>query len=410
MASETQKSTDESLFGFKNYLSLDNTFRWITILLSLILVLNFLFLCVYHQQAIETKPNQSFFVSIWTYFGSDAFNYVTITLLLPILVLFIENLFEVRKNVNERINERRKSAEERREKERQSSIDARWKLIEKTSNSYIDFFNSISDLAHFQKSNNEASKEEKKGTEKKNEITTDIRKKLDKHVNSINSLFNEWYNMFPNLNANDGNLCFQDHVCYLINVLLNSAGTISIYIDRSNDSKELDELRHTIATIQNFLQGHIYHNTLNVLKMSILVWEGSFEKDSQKIVKANSEINLAMKNLNNIAKHIMHEEMQNNELLSNVEGEEREDFCKSVKKIITFTQANPHQDHKESEEYKKSIELFEKIKHEQLATSTGFYSIEWVRLLSDQLFLQIIFSKIDDRIEMIRGKIPNKMV
>ena len=78
-----------------------NIRNWIIVLLIALIVLNAAMFLVYRQ----ANPSDSLSLQAWAFLSSDAFKLVTIALFLPIISLFLERLFDVRKNLSDRLHE-----------------------------------------------------------------------------------------------------------------------------------------------------------------------------------------------------------------------------------------------------------------------------------------------------------------
>lgn len=419
-----QKGNWEKL---KSFLSIDNTLHWIGILFVLLVVLNGALLFVYQQKT----SSSSIWIAIWEYLESDAFKYVTISLLFPIFSLFLENLFEVRKAVDERIKENRKAAKERREKDRQEGLEARLKCIDQTSKVWNEIFTLLSEVRFYKKG----------GKKKSGEMSIkDLEKKLDNLVNSASEIASKWYFMFPNLRHTR----FEDCALYFLDMLFYATHTITYLIQKENDPEEIERLQYTLRAIQNGVKGILYYRLISILKNSTIIWESTMDGKRAEKTNAEKEISVSLKGLIEDAEKCRAEELKNNDLLSSLEESEAlQKAAKEVEQIIKTVeisekevleklqlkefshfknrevtkQQDPEytwkiQNVKEeilmekfckSKEFGHFCHLFSEIEHERLAQMHPYYSKVWVEHLSDWLYFDSVANYLFERAKWTRA-------
>lgn len=371
MKIQKNQSNSESLLGNDSH-SLGSTRLWIAFLSLFLVALNIIVFVIY-QQSHSTEDSWE---QLWNYSNSEPFKVLTISLILPILILFLENLFSLRKILGERLFEMKKVRLKREEEAKKKGLEVRWKVIEKTSKALNELFSLISELRYFRKDSNEESK--------KTSIR-DILRRIENTSISINEIMNRWYFRFPNLRHEKGELHFIDLVVYFLRLLTDSAFTIADHIQGSSDPKELEELQNTLFEIQCGVRSLVYHNTLMILKCSIDIWESTEDKNKVKIEEAEKEIKERLESLKTNAKWIWEEELEHNEVLSNARGSGTKAFREKSREVEKCACEHPEEDIKLSKEYRDCEELFKKIKHKDLARCPRQYSLEWVRVLSDIL-------------------------
>ena len=436
---ESQKRESEKP---KSPFSLSNTLVWIVILLAVLAVLNIILLVVYRLASTD----KDIWTVIWEYFGSDTFNLVTISLLFPIVSLFLENLLEVRKAVNERIANQKKAITDRKDKNKQAGLEARQKCVEQTSKIWNDVFTLLSEVRFYKKERSGASKElntkNKKddNTAPKEPSIQDLEEKLDNLVNSASQTMSNWYFWFPNLRSTD----FSENALYLLNILFCTSNTITYFIRKEDDPGKIEELQCTLREIQNGVKRILYHPLICILLNSVSAWEGLMEEDRAKVARAEKEIDFWLAKLREDANKVRKDELKNNVILSTLKGgrplqkaaEELEKFMEQIEisddEISKRMKSQEFSDLKEidyawarklakeeifvekfskSEQFHKFSKLFSKIGHQRLAQIHPKYSRKWVEHLSDWLHFDSTATYLLSRAEWayaLRKKKPRK--
>ena len=98
--------------------------HWIIILLVILVGLNVIFFTSYHI----SHSDKGFWLQLWTYFESETFRALLVSLAFPIIILIIESRFKIvehifedrleraKRNFEEEVERRRRTEEERKEK------------------------------------------------------------------------------------------------------------------------------------------------------------------------------------------------------------------------------------------------------------------------------------------------------
>jgi hypothetical protein len=371
---ETQKNQDAS----KNMLDNNETHTleinrtWIYILLLVLILSNFIVFGIYNQ----STPNGDVWTKLWTYFTTEPFKVLTISLILPLLTLFLENLFSLRNILGERLYEMKKVQEERREERKKKELEVRSECIKKTASALNELFSLISELIYFRKDSNENS--EKTSIEK-------ILKKIENISLKFNEIMNIWHFRFPNLRHVEGDETLTDFLVYFLRLLTDCTFTIIDYIEKSEDPIELKELRNTLSSIQCGVRSIIYHNSLTILKCSVEIWEYTLEKDEEKVKNAEAMIKERLDFLKQCTKWIREEELEHNIVLANSESPEVKAFRKASKNVEKLAFEDSKIDLSKSKQYLDCKEKFKRIKHNDLARCNRRCSLDWVRHISDIL-------------------------
>jgi len=297
-------------------LSLGDTRFWIGILIVLLIVLNGVVFFVYQQSHLE----EGLATQIWEYLKSDPFKYVTISIVLPIILFFLERLFDIKKTRQARLEEIAKTREERKEKEKQAGIAERWKCVDQTVKLWYTLRTTVNELALFKADSPEISKREKQPQEQeKKQSVRDLYKAIMRADTEWTELVNAWDFWFPNLRPSDvknPNLLFTDNLVYFLNILLYCSETVACCIEKGNDAENNKELQNSLLAISDGVENLVYQPMLKILKYSIEVW-----KDGQEADTAHAEINKMLQILIGFADQIRMEEWEYNDFLPTLEDD-----------------------------------------------------------------------------------------
>jgi len=235
-----------------------------------------------------------------------------------------------------------------------------------------------------------------------------IQKRLDNHITLIDERVNSWYFWFPHLRYEDKHGQFDDYVIYFTDMLHESASTIAYHLQNSSDPEEMDDLRYTLLTIQDGVRSLLYHHMLIILKSSIDLWEGMKEADNVKIAEAQEMIQDRLSRLGKNAIWLRTEELKHNKVLPTLKGRKSKALRELCKKVEELSCEYSEEKIIQSKEYIDFKELFNKIKHKDLVGSHRHYSLNWVRRLSDLLFLKSTCFYLLDRANWTRDREEQK--
>lgn len=392
---ETQKGPSNSKRVLDNEShSLGSTRTWIFFLLALLIISNIIAFIIYNRSHL----NEDIWTQLWTYFTTEPFKVLTISLILPLLTLFLENLFSLRNILGERLYEMKKVQQERREERKKKELEIRSKCIKKTTKALNKLFSLISELIYFRKDSND--KSEKTSIE-------NILKRIENMSLSFNEIMNIWHYRFPNLRHKEGEEQLTDFIVYFLSLLTDCTFTIADNIQRSDEPTELEELQNTLSSIQCGIRSIVYHNTLTILKCSLEIWEFTVEKDETKVDKAEAMIKERLDFLKQCAEWFREEELEHSILLANDESSETKSFRKASKKVEKLALEDSEVDISKSNEYLDCKEKFKRIKHKNLVRCHRRYSLDWVRHLSDSLRWRTMCIYILERAAWARDKKVN---
>ncbi len=228
---------------------LGNYIFWIVVLLSLILVVNFLLFRVY-QQAL---PELSLPAQLKEYFESDTFAVVTVSLIFPILALVVESRFKIA------------------EKFRADRRERRWRAIEKTSKMWNKLYALTSEVVYLREDTG-AEEAGKKDADNDASIRA-ILKKLRNFEAEAEEIVSMWFYRFRKLDHED-----IKHFGVLLNTLLYCASGVASHIQKHGTDDESSRLQASLGVIQVGIDDVAYHAFLLILKYSSEMMERELTK------------------------------------------------------------------------------------------------------------------------------------
>lgn len=332
---------------------------WI-ISLSLLLVLNYIVFLIYQT----SHPSENLYAQLWVYFGSDAFKVITVSLILPILLVIFESHFKIVETI-------KNNREERKRKEEDQRRERRWECIEQTSKIWDELYSLSTEVRFFKAAANEEASIE------------DILQRLEKFANSAVEVVNMWLFRFPNLHEGEKNEAAEAFVVFM-NIILNSATTVAYFIQESGNTKEVSEMQDSLERIQGGINTIAHHNILSILKLSTDLLGGALLTDREQSIK--SDVNNQLNFLKFWADELKRDEMKNNEIFPHIEGKAVEDFRKTFKSIKKWKQNHPEKQVNESKEFSNFKKLFYEIPFEKRARARKIpYSWDYISHLADLL-------------------------
>jgi hypothetical protein len=340
----------------------DNILFWIVILLIALILVNWLLFYSFQQSA----PNENFF-------GTNAFNIVTIGLMLPIVLAILGAVFNVRGAIKERIM----SAREKR-------VEWQQKCIEQTSQILNELDNLAGKVRHFEQ------KEAKDGDSIK-----DIIQALECYLSKSGNIVSMWLAKFPNLTRKD-----TDSFLKFINTLYNASASVAHYIRRGDIKKEdkILELKNSLGMIQDSIDWIAFERILEILNYSVeLSW---VDLSPEKKREITYETNLRLDYLKKCANAIKKLEREHNKILPSMEREEVVAFREIFELAATLRhkEENPDKPIDDFKELKDFRLLFYRIPRKALVNEWEIdYSDKFLEKLADWLGSEYMWREVEER-------------
>lgn len=331
------------------------------IIIGLILILNLCLGTIY----FFAHPEGSFWENVWSYLGSSVFMLVTGSLLIPLLLSFIEKQYKFIENIQRQQEERKKQLEEERRNQRQQAIAdtiAMWQ----------DLYNQISEVIYF-----DLSQDQQK--------INDLLMRMSNFTSEAEHIVNKWTHQFPNIEPEDIDVFLE-----FINILYQSGLTTAYYIKNEGDKKEVEILQEMLYLIQSQIKTIANHSIINTLKYAAKALEmKEGEASIDEVAKADRKFNTELDGLKGWAKAIsdMSEEYDN--FLAPFEGPKIHEVKVLGKKIGLWLKEDKkrfiyqHDHFSEFEKQYNDLPLREKLSNERVP-----YSKEYMKALAEWLSLE----------------------
>jgi hypothetical protein len=365
---------------------------WIIFLLIILVGVNLGVFLTY----VSSNPSLSISAQIFGYLQSSAFTVITASILLPILMFFLESLFKIGRAVDQRI-----------ESQKQALVKDQLKAIGETSKMWNKLYELSGEVVHCTV---------EKGAEKRIE---DILSRLGNLANEAEDVVNMWHFIFPDLETYKADAienyrltAASELFLYFINLLLHCAETVGVSICDGYTSKDrmdrIADLQASLEQIRDGIKSILHHSMLSIFRLSVetgryssapaltnlgalpTVDKAAMSRTSSP--EPQSELKSSLNNLQKWAHFIEDNEMNLNKVLPLATGTEVEVFRELWAKFLRWRFAKPKADPKEFPEYTALTKSFDGIPNrEMLIGKKVDCSEDWIislgrLLINNQLF------------------------
>lgn len=226
-----------------------------------LIILNIILLIFY----ILMNPDISLYAQIFNYLGSRTFQYVTVSFGLPMLLFLIDYIFKFREKYSEDKKQRKINSIK--------LTEDLWNDIAKISTDFIymeDF------------------------TEDKR---MELNKNIDEFVVKAENVVGTWFFEFPDIMSLEENILVTDLFLTPINVLLSCIITIINNKKFYSDEVKIRELQKLIQIIYDGIKSSLHHQTLSILKNSMIYSETHEESYKNYIIEDINYLKIINKQL-----------------------------------------------------------------------------------------------------------------
>ena len=240
----------------------------VNIILSLIIVLNLVFGVVYYF----AHPDNTVWENIWGYLGSSVFTLITGSLLIPLLLSFIEKQYKFIENLHREREEKRKEMETQRRRYRQEAIDgtiAMWQQL----------YSQTSEVIYFDRNSDKAE-------------MNDLFIRMINFTSTAEHVVNKWNHQFPNLKPADLDVFLE-----FINMIYEASFTTIYYIKNSDSDEEVKTLQDMLFLIQDQVKTIANHRIIDTLKYAariIDLKEDDAPEEKIQVIKDKMKFELDM--------------------------------------------------------------------------------------------------------------------
>lgn len=258
-----------------------NFTRWISILLALLVGLNIIFFIAYY----DSHPSEDIWLKLWSYFESETFRALMVSLAFPVVILVIESQFKIIEHIFENRLEQAK-------REFEEQVEARRKIEEDRKEKRLQAIGMTSET--FRQINNLVSEVRVYDDQSKASMNNIIGRIASQSI-AVSELINTWIVRFPILPTNVHSL-FRGYVI----VLYWGAWAVAHCIQKGIGGDK-EELQESLAMIQRGIVGIAFGPIFNALTSSMSLMESieelhkNMEDDENSSDKKLNEIKTKVK-------------------------------------------------------------------------------------------------------------------
>ena len=377
MTSENPNSTDTG-----------NPRNILSVLLALLVILNAIGFSIYHH----SQSSEAVSAQLWNYLDSDLFELVTISLLLPIMVLvleshfkFIQSLLEDRLKRGEAIRAEQRALVER---QRQERVDGRLEAIAATQQSISQLFDLAIQVQYFHVDDvGKAPSKDPKPSEG-DEVSTivDLLRAAEELSVSANTTVNMWSSRLR-ISPEDEELFL-----YFINIVLYCTADVARCIDEADDEEEIAVLQAALGIIWTKIKEVSHQSTITILKKSKSILdlkEATGPEDELKQIA--SEISQIREPLRSWHRYLKGLEQSRQEVLPDISGRDVDALHEYVGKAREYLKEHPGNDFHQFEGSRDLEDSYYRITREsRFSALNRGYSKEFIKLLADKLGYEIL--------------------
>jgi hypothetical protein len=235
----------------------ENIADWLIVLIILLVSANVVFYVISSQ----AEPTQNLYAQMWAYSESQTFKAMTTSLVIPIVMLFLENRLHIIKNFKDKIveelAERERERKERIKKEKNDLIISRNEVLDKTRDFIAHVYSVISEIAG---SEIVLVLPQTNGSLPNNMQTLSaVRNNLRSLDHMGNTVVGKLYDQFPSI-SNIGH----QRIIFFLNVIQLLCVDIAFYLVNNKNSKEVESLKESLIMLQSAFQSLTFHS-INIL-------------------------------------------------------------------------------------------------------------------------------------------------
>jgi hypothetical protein len=311
------------------------------ILLTLLMLLNFGGFMIYRY----SHSSEAVTIQLWNYLASDLFEIITISLLLPIIVLvleshfrFIQSLLENQLEREEAIKVERRALEQQR---RQVRTEKRLEAILSTQKMMNQLFDLAAQVRHFR-----VDVVEKKQLENEKRSKTKSALKIGeirKAIGAFSVVGNDTINMWSfrlKLSSDD-----EEIFVYFINIVEECSDNVAQYINETKDGEEIAELQRALEIIWTQIKRVAHQDMISILKLHFDLLELKEDSASQdKLEKVNSEICTHRASLKVWHQLVKTAEQSSHDFLPEICGDETNALQGAMRKAMKYLKDHPEND------------------------------------------------------------------
>ncbi len=347
------------------------------LLYLLLLFLNAIAFLVYHF----SHSDKALWLQLWEYANSDVCKLISASLLLPIILFYLESKFKLADTAAKNAEDRRRAKEqahlEQVEREKQEQKSARRAVISDTIKLWDKIYEIATDIRCY--------------NIKKADILTidESLRAIYWMANSGEDVVNDWHSQFPNITLNETTIFLE-----FFNMILKSSATVAQSIrNKKMTDEELMVLQDSLGVILVSLKGIAHHPMIMIFKLASDLLGN--EKDPDKTQQSLHE---RIEYLTTWFNNIYYLEKEQNQLLSTIEGRSGDEIRTMAREFEQWIGENPSLPPNEFNRYNDLQLSFLAIpRDKRFSAQSYYYSPEYVNVLADTLGFSFFVNEIERR-------------
>jgi hypothetical protein len=363
-------------------------------LLALLVLLNFIGFTIYRN----SHSSEAVSTQLWNYFESNLFKLVTISLLLPIILLVLESHFKFIQSLLQDHLKREEAirAEQRAlaQKQRQERTERRFETIQLTQKLMNQLFDLAIQVQYFKMDGTSKIpfKNEKQSKSDRMSKIEDILRGIEEFGVSANNTVNMWSSQLK-ISPDD-----QELFIYFLNIVLKCTNDTAKYIHENIDIREISELQAALGIIWGEIKRVAHHQIITILKQSMELLELKEDNAPQdKLENIKSIMDKYRKGLKAWQRFLKAAELSRNDFLPEISGNEVNALHEALGKVKKYLKEHPEDEFYQFEGIHDLKELYNKIPREtRFCALNRNFSKEFIKYLADELGLERLVQSLID--------------
>lgn len=289
-----------------------NAWFWIGVLIVMLAAFILFTIGIYQR----VYPHQTPAVQLWNYFQSSIFQVLVGSALLPLLVLLVQGLFNIKGAVQERI-----------QREKEVRRGKRLECLRLTAEMWNQLYELASQVRHYRRSRYDDGG------------IHHILEKIANFPSSAEDVVNMWHFRLG-LSEED-----QRWFLVFVNALLRATETVAYAIQESANQEESADLQDCLGVIQEGIGTIAHQPIIIVLTHSMELLELKADRQSSPKRRCSQRIiDGQLRKLKKWGKELKEREVRFNSILPGIEGLEVEAFRTATDEVLAWTAVHPGED------------------------------------------------------------------
>ena len=368
--------------GTANSSKTNNLKTTFAVLLALLILLNLIGFTIFRN----SHTSEELWTQLWNYLSSDLFKLVTISLLLPIIVLILESHFKLVQSLFENHLKRQEAIREEQralvQKQRDERRAKRWEAIQLTQATLNQYFEFADRVAFYPADNSK-------------DTRSDLLLMLSgvsKLVISGNEVINMWHHRL-NLSPDDESL-----LVYLWHFPLTCGESVARYIFRGAAPAEIEELQESLEIIRDGIRAMAQHPILSFLKLHMQLLELEESDVSTEKHEIEAKLHTKRSALIDMEQFLKRMVSSYAEPLPGICGDAVNSLRNVSIEVEAWLKENPRRPFSEFERSEDFRNLYFSIsRKDRFKAGTINYSADFIKHLAEALAYEELYRELNER-------------